>query len=162
MQLSLKNKVCPWDHFDDKLDGLTRACCPNGNCGNKLPNTCTFDCGRRLSVLMKDCGGLFKSLLVGDTGNVRAIEPYQKFLKACLKLDPRSLAMAAYTAQCAECGNSKLEREPWGEECDNGPVSPLPLLPSLRPCHPAAPLPCRSSGGLFLRARFYALYALRP
>ena len=62
-------------------------------------------------------GNIFTSLVVD--GDKKAMKPYYQFLKTCRKLDPRSLANAAYRAQCAECGNGHLEPL-GGEECDKG------------------------------------------
>ena len=114
--------LCPWDSFNDRLLAITNICCLKGGCSKQTPSRCSFDCGHKFSAFMKSCGALFSALVVGvDHGlSKKPMKPYTDFLNRCHDLDPRSLAMAVYGAQCAECGNGKVES--WfHEQCDDGP-----------------------------------------
>jgi hypothetical protein len=113
---------CQWDTFNDQLVHVTKVCCPQNGCSKQVPSRCSFNCGRQFSAFLDFCGGLFKTMIVGaDDGHTQnPMKPYSDFMDQCRNLDPRSLATAAYTAKCAECGNSKVE--PWfHEQCDDGP-----------------------------------------
>ena len=56
MGLLAVKTTCPWDTFDDKMYHVSRLCCPNGGCKNKVPSGCSFDCGAAFGDLMFRCG----------------------------------------------------------------------------------------------------------
>ena len=103
----------PLDMLEWRLQEVDAVCCAGGNgvCVEGVPESCPYRCGRVWTTFFEDCQPVLSRLF----DNVDQLE---QFTTSCLNVDPVSVTMALYQAECSVCGDGITGGIV--EQCDNG------------------------------------------
>ena len=103
---------CPLDMLESRLQEVDAVCCAGGNgvCVEGVPASCPYRCGRVWTTFFEDCRSVLSRLFDG-------VDRLDLFTTSCLNVDPVSVTMALYEAECSVCGDDAVAGN---EQCDNG------------------------------------------
>lgn len=115
-------ETCPLADFDRRLAEINRACCTeekvegdaleDGECIDGVPTSCPYRCGRVWTAFHDQCWALVTSFSFYDEGG-----HFERLSDRCLDVDPVSMALALYDADCSVCGDGDING---AEMCDDG------------------------------------------
>ena len=108
----MSQPTCPLQNFADRVTDISTICCASAVCpGDRVPDTCSFDCARAFTTFLSDCRTVLRPL-VGDD-----MQKYVEFGNLCTNLDVRSLVHAIHDSHCWYCGDGIEDDD---EQCDTG------------------------------------------
>ena len=108
----MSQPTCPLQNFAERVTDISTICCASAVCpGDRVPDTCSFDCARAFTTFLSDCRTVLRPL-VGDD-----MQKYVEFGNLCTNLDVRSLVHAIHDSHCWYCGDGIEDDD---EQCDTG------------------------------------------
>jgi hypothetical protein len=106
------NPACSLESVVARVREVDAVCCAAGDgaCDDGIPASCPYRCGRVWTAFYAEC----KDILSKFSDNV---DHFARFSDTCLDVDPVSMTLALYDAECTICGDGDKSTS---EECDDG------------------------------------------